>query len=163
MLIPPFMTHRVRSKKDALSARLKARLVASLLQFEVHEQACIAAGTFLIACQTLANQGKCVLCFQIDQGHLHVYAREHRTADLPLRKDGAKQGLHLDKFLPCGRTWGEKDVAWLVKQVEESAHDGLFNEIMRQNQEILALLHELQIQRANLAITEGTTRNPNAA
>ncbi len=163
MLIPPFLTHRVRSKKDALSARLKARLVASLLQFEIHEQACIAAGTFLVACKALASHGKCMLCFQIDQGHLHVYAQECRSPDLPRLGEVAKLGLHLDKPLPCGRTWGEKDVAWLVKKVEESTHDGLFDEIVRQNQEILALLHELQSQRAILGAREESSRNPNAA
>ena len=163
MLIPPFMTHRVRGKKEALSARLKARLVASLLQFEIHEQACIAAGTFMVACKALASQGKCVLCFQIEQDHLHVYAQEWRSPDQPKLGGEAKLGLHLSKLLPCGRTWGEKDVAWLVKKVEESAHDGLFEEIVRQNQEILAFLHELQSQRANLGPREDSSRNPSAA
>ena len=163
MLITPFLTLKVRGKKDALSARLKARLIASLLQFEAHQQACIAAGTFMVACEAIANLGKCMLCFQLDHDHLHVYTQECRSADSARLGEEGKLGLHLSKPLPCGRVWSEKDVVWLVKKVEDSAHDGLFNEIVRQNQEILALLHELQCERGNLVAREDSTRNPNAA
>src|SRR5438128_309313 len=53
MTITPFLALKIRSKKDAVRARTRARRVAGLLSFDPYEQTCIAAGVFVIACQAL--------------------------------------------------------------------------------------------------------------
>jgi hypothetical protein len=151
----PFLSFRVRGKKGALRARHHARQIAAFLHFPIEEQACIAAGAFLIACQALAIFGKFVLCFHVEDGQLHVCAREagkkvgtpsphNRVAAL----DGGDRQpiLRLVKALPIDRTLAETDVAWLVRNAEEE-NVGLFVEIVKQNQEVLALLHQLNVMK----------------
>ena len=65
MTITPFLVVNLRGKKDALRVRQRSRRVASLLHFGVHEQTCIAAGAFVVACQALSVLLKPRLCFQI--------------------------------------------------------------------------------------------------
>src|SRR5713226_3165628 len=79
MTITPFLTMKLRGKKDAVLARQRARRVASLLNFDIHEQACIAAGTFVVACQALMLFGKGKICFQIENHQLHVFAQNPRA------------------------------------------------------------------------------------
>ncbi len=153
MTAPPFLTFPVRGKRDAIRARHCARQIAALLHFSVEQQACIAAGTFMIACQGLGVYGKFVLCFQIDNNQLHVHARGpanrpqlpcgrvNRLAALP-GGDG-ETPLRLVKPLPEEKTLAEADVAWLVRHAEAES-TGLFEEIIKQNQEVLALVHQLQ-------------------
>ena len=53
--------------------------------------------------------------------------------------------MHLVKALPSDRPLADADLAWLVDSTKDVA-SGLFEEIVRQNQEVLSLLHELQGQ-----------------
>jgi hypothetical protein len=157
MTITPFLAVRLRSKKDTVLARQRARRVASLLRFEAHEQACIAAGAFVIACQAIAQFAKPRLCFQIEDRQLQIFAVEGK-AQLPPESSPAAErraglfppvdakGLYrLTKPLPSGNCVGELDLGWLVTNIEGTARGGAFDEIVRQNQEILALLHELRL------------------
>ena len=51
----------------------------------------------------------------------------------------------------------------MVNQVEQTACNGLFDEIIRQNQEILTLLHELRLFRGDLTKKEEKSASPHAA
>src|ERR1051325_2451805 len=76
MTITPFLALKIRTKKDAVRARTRARRVAGLLSFDPHEQTCIAAGAFVIACQAMMLFGKARLCFQIESHQLQIFAEE---------------------------------------------------------------------------------------
>jgi hypothetical protein len=147
---PPFLTFAVRRKRDVVRVRHCARQVAALLHFPNTEQACIAAGAFTVACQALAALREFLLCFQIRDGQLHVYARRSYTEPAPPNPSaevpsGPAEGiLRLAKPLPEDRVLSEVDVAWLV-QLSEEENGGIFEEIVKQNQEVLALLHELHV------------------
>ena len=148
MTAPPFLSFAVRGKKDAIRVRQRARQIASLLRFPIHEQACIAAGAFLIACQAHDQVGRFVLCFQIDDNQLHIYARSASDAsELPARINRvaavSENVLQLLKPLPAEMHLAEADLAWMVRSMEETP-TSLFEEIVKQNQEVLTLLHELQ-------------------
>jgi hypothetical protein len=176
MTITPFLALHLGGKKDAVLARQRARRVAGLLSFDPHEQACIAAGTFLVACQALMLFGKARLCFQIENHQLHVFAEEASSAPakptqpVAQRLAGlfpeteAKTLFRLVKPLPPQQNSTEEmDVGWLVQKMEETASVGIFEEIVKQNQEILALLHELRLFRADPARKEEKSASPHAA
>jgi len=176
MTIAPFLALRLRGKKDAVLARQRARRVASILSFDVHEQACIAAGTFVVACQALMLFGKTRLCFQIENHQLQIFAQdldaETDAALQPVSKRLAgifpevvpKPLFRLTKPLPPQLHPAEEvDLAWLVNQIEETACHGLFDEIVKQNQEILSLLHELRSNQMILTQKEEKSPNPHAA
>ena len=176
MTIAPFLALKLRGKKDAVLARQRARRVASVLSFDVHEQACIAAATFVVACQALMIFGKARLCFQIQTHQLQIFAQdldEETDAVLqPVSKRLAgifpevvpKTLFRLTKPLPPQLHPAEEvDLAWLVNQIEETACRGLFDEIVKQNQEILSLLHELRSKQMILTQKEEKSPNPHAA
>lgn len=172
MTITPFLTLKVRGKKDAVQARQRARRVASLLAFDPHEQACIAAGTFVVACQALVLFGDARLCFRIEGQQLHIFAQDRKTPvdGAPSRLTGLfpeadpKALLRLVKSLPTQENAAaEAELGWLVKKIEETACDSLFDEIVKQNQEMLALLHELRLYRGDLIQKEEKPANPHAA
>lgn len=173
MTITPFLALKLRGKKDAVLARQRARRVASLLSFDPHEQACIAAGVFVIACQALTRFGRARLCFQIENHQLHVFAEpvEAKTAPNPanprfqgLFPDEAQALVRLVKPMPPRDNPAEEiELGWLVRQVEKASGASLFDEIVKQNQEILALLHELRLYRGAAAQKEEKSRPPHAA
>lgn len=152
MKADPFMTLRVCSRKDALRGRHQARLVAQLLHFEAHEQACVAAGTFLVACQALERLGQAQLCFLIEQRQLHVFAEAVGPPGEAASASVAEPSvsLRLTKPVPPGQPLATADLGWLVGRIEQTGRNGLFAEIVKQNQEILSLLHELRDLRARL-------------
>lgn len=172
MTITPFLTLKLRGKRDALFARQRARRVANLLSYDVAEQACIAAGTFVVACQALERFGKARLLFQIDAGQLQVFAQD-LNAEAPEPAANRITGLfqenepvalyRLVKQLPADQNLEQGDLGWLVRKVEETACDETFTEIVKQNQEMLAMLHELRICRANFKPMEEKTNPPHAA
>jgi hypothetical protein len=166
----PFLTISVHGKKDAIRARQRARQVAALLGYPPSEQACIAAGTFVIACQGVAQLGKCVLGLHIENHQLHVFiqdgnARRHAATGpvnrvAPLRDDADVPLVRLVKPVPAERSFAEEDLAFLARNTT-SEPGNLFEEVVKQNQEVLTLLHELyacQRQR-----DEGQPVQPHAA
>jgi hypothetical protein len=176
MTITPFLTLKLAGKKDALFARQRARRVASLLSFDFHEQACIAAGAFVIACQALVLFGKARLCFQIENHQLEIFALDARpeteqlAAHFSKRLTGAfqdadaKMQYRLSKPLPAQENGAsELELGWIVSQVEQNSGCGLFDEIIRQNQEVLTLLHEVRLGHGHSLKKEEKTANPNAA
>ncbi|MBM3996719.1 MAG: hypothetical protein FJ303_21575 [Planctomycetes bacterium] len=174
MTITPFLALKLRRKKDAIVARTRARRVGSLLGYDVAEQACIAAGAFVIACQALELFGQARLVFQIVNHQLQIYAEgeavetpaepaSHRLSGLFAEPD-TKWLYHLTKPLPAQEASAEEiELGWLVRKVEELACDSVFDEIVKQNQEILALLHELRLCRPAAVPKEEKSSNPHAA
>jgi hypothetical protein len=149
MTAHPFSTFPVRGKKDAIRARHRARQIASLLRFPIQEQACIAAGTFAVVCQALEALGKALLCFQLEENHLQVYirtdCRAERQSRRTRRESADRDGpslMRLVKRLPEEQPMSEADLAWLIHNADESPVE-LFEEVVKQNQEMLSLLHEL--------------------
>lgn len=174
MTITPFLALQLRGKKDAIRARQRARRVAGLLHFELHDQTCIAAGAFLIACQALELFGKSRLCFQIENQRLQVFAeadsaRPRSRRSEPQRLAGMlgevdpKRLYRLTKPLPANHTAEEADLAWLVEHIEEAATSSLFDEVVKQNQEVLALLHELRLYQGSSKQSGEKPVNPHAA
>jgi hypothetical protein len=163
MTAPPFVTLPVRGKKDVLRARQRARQIAALLHFPPLEQACIAAGTFAVSCRALGRLGRFRLCFQIEANQLNVFARpsgRNRTLSRARSEEGVL--LRLAKSLPQGQPVDEADLAWLVRNTEGPALE-LFEEVIRQNQEVLSLLHELAAGRKEELASGGQPSQPYAA
>ncbi len=167
MTITPFLTLNLRRKKDLLLARQRARRVASLLGYDIEEQACIAAGVFVVACQGLERFGQGRLCFQIADRQLRVFAEEsgaqaggNRISKLLVESTGT---IRLVKRLPAEQNIEERDLSWLVHKVEATACDGVFAEVVKQNQELLAILHELRLFREDITQQDGKNQNPRAA
>jgi hypothetical protein len=169
MTITPFLALKVRGKKDAILIRARARRVAGLLGFDAYEQACIAAGAFVVACHTLTQLGKGRICFQIESQQLQVFAEGSASSDPNRRLQGLLQNdaqslPRLVKPLPPRDQPAEDiELGWLIRQVEKASGETLFDEIARQNQEVLALLHELRLYRRVAAPAAEKSRSPHAA
>jgi hypothetical protein len=176
MTITPFLVVNLRGKKDALRVRQRARRVASLLHFGVHEQTCIAAGAFIVACQALSVLLKPRLCFQIEQRQLQIFAIEENTTTPAghgtacarlaglLDQPGRPPLYRLSKTLPPQQdTTEELDLGWLVESIEKTSHEGLFDEIVKQNQEVLSLLHDLRLYQGGKEEFIEKPMNPHAA
>lgn len=153
----PFLSMPVRGRRDALLVRHHARQVAHLLQFDAQEEACIAAGAFLIACQALERREHAQVHFKIDQNRLHVYAHTG-ASESPVDAKESDAFFRLAKPLPQGRTLEDSDIGWLVEKIQPST--GVFGEIVKQNQEVLALLSALH---GASSVPADVARNPNAA
>jgi hypothetical protein len=164
----PFLTLQVRGKKEILMLRRKARQVANLLRYEPYEQTCIAAGAFAVAYQAWAQLGQARICFQIEQEQLHIYVQEIVDERAPRKPAGPEEAapgktlLRLARPLPREKGLAEVDVAWLVQHLEGAA-GSLFDEVVKQNQEVLSLLHELQLCRDYLQPKEEAPKSPSAA
>jgi hypothetical protein len=140
------LTLPLRSKRDAVAARQRARQVAKVLHFDPVDQACIAAGAFAIAVQALRRNKRGQLCVQLERETLVVFAQSAREPWPTLR---------LSKPLPSAkRGLGAEDVAFVVEQLEALAPLDLFEEFQAQNQEMLTLLHALQRAREDLTRPE---------
>ena len=152
MAARPFLTVAIRGQKDAVRIRHRARQIASLLHFPSHEQTCVAAATFVIACQALRLPGRRAIRFTIDNNRLQIDAHlvsGEAITDGPVNRLTGLIGtsvdapMHLVKALPSDRPLADADLAWLVENTKDTTC-GLFEEVIRQNQEVLSLLHELQ-------------------
>jgi hypothetical protein len=172
MTITPFLALPLRGKKDAIRARQRARRVASLLHFDVHEQACVAAAAFVISCQALALLAKPRLCFQIESRQLQIAACDEEPCRDVNFSEGRIGSLFADKSTlyrltkplpPQNDTMEEDDLGWLVQKVEQTSHETLFDEIVKQNQEILALLHDLRLYHVPDQEKAQKTSSPDAA
>lgn len=170
-----FLTLRVHRRADVLRLRQQARRVAGLLRFEDHEQACIAAGSFLVACAAIERLGSADVCFQLNQNQLHIFAQgigdesEPPSASPPRKQRQRPKPQHTDplprlvKDLPAEQALLEPDVAWLVQGLAQWAPSTLFDEIVHQNREVLALLHALRTCQGSLRRQEEGPTNPSAA
>jgi hypothetical protein len=136
----PFLTLRLRSCRDLILARHRARQIAELLRFPAEEVICIAAGAFVVAEQSKRLVPRGTICFAIVDHQLRVFGRPARAlAQLP-------SNLYiLSKPLPRDdQQLASEDIAWLVREVGELAPATPQEEVLRQNQEILLLLTKLR-------------------
>src|SRR5262249_34674724 len=106
------------------------------------------------------------LCFQLEANQLHVFARAGKNSEkfgnriAALLVPQGQAPLRLSKPLPAEQTVAESDLAWLVQNGSDPTAD-LFEEVIRQNQEVLTLLHELRACQKHR--DEGQPARPNAA
>ena len=151
----PFLTLPIRSCRDLVHVRHRARQIAQLLHFDPREVIGIAAGAFVVAerAKTLLRRGH--LCFAIVEGHLRLFAKaasESRSQPHDL--------LVLSKPIPPGETrLAAEDLHWLVRQVQLLAPTTLQEEMAQQNREVLELLTVLR----GCATPSETSVKPSAA
>jgi hypothetical protein len=159
------LTLALRRRRDVVLARQRARQIASLLRFDIHEQACIAAGAFAVAAQALAQLGPCRLVLRLEEHTLHIFAQQACPAGLPTRRGDASQPFaRLAKPLPPqARELTREDLAWISEQLTRRIPPSIFEEIQHQNQEMLALLHALHTAQAQLRAGASTHVSPSAA
>jgi hypothetical protein len=154
-----FFVLLVRSRRDVVLARERARQIAGLLGFDALEQAGIGAAVFEIASRAREQSGRAALQFQAEDGTFRVV-----PAPSPLRELSAQpSGLRLEKPLPRKEpAVGPEDMAWVVRQLALLAPANVFAEIQRQNQEFLRVLADLQSCRASLAALAPEAARPAA-
>jgi hypothetical protein len=137
---------QLRQKRDALLARRQARQVASLLRFDPGEQACVAALVFELACQALARTGKARLRFAVEHDRLVI------------SPEGAGPPLRVEKPLPPrDPAVPAEDLSWVVRELARWTPPDLFEEVHRQNQELLRTvlaLRDCQMRLAELALKQ---------
>lgn len=137
------------TKRDALLARQRARQVASLLGYDFHDQACIAAGVFAIACQVLSLGAPMRLCFSVANDCFHVFV-SGRAAKLQ-NSPHELSLFRLEKGIPSRCKLSGEDLVWAVKQLDQLVPVSTFDEIYHVNQELLATIHALKMCQAELA------------
>jgi hypothetical protein len=152
----PLLLLEVRRRRDFVLARRHARQVAGLLGFDPHEQACIAALVFELASQVRSRLGTVRLRFAVDGDRLLIAPAVAPGEEAP--------PLRIEKPLPRREPpVSTEDLAWVMRQVNELAPAGLFEEVQRQNQELLRALLELQTCQARLAELTVKQTAPTAA
>lgn len=162
----PFFRVSIRHNRDLLLVRQKARQLSHLLQFDPNEEACIAAGTFAVGLQAKAHLCECEICFSIENRQLFVHARSKNSENLASSAvaNADKQVLKLRKPIPEHTILPSlDDLAWMLGQVDQQSPPRLFEEVVRQNQEILMLLHERQLNRSKGEPSGPHVTNPTAA
>jgi hypothetical protein len=161
-------TFCLEGKKDALAARERVRQAARLLRFEPPEETLIAAATFVIAYQALRHLAQPTLVVNLEDDCLHISA-QGRCRTSPSRDPKALTApshpplLELVKPLPDDKPLSPEDLSWILQQVNQPRHANLFEELHQQNQEILALVHQLRQCQEELKSMKVERSNPSAA
>lgn len=133
----PFWSLDVRNRRDLLTARSQARSIACLLQFDPHDRICIAATVFLASSHAYGAWRRHRLLFTLEDRCLQVtpaHPKRAETAPWIVRKMIPGQ-----VSLPSS-----EDLAWLARQTCGEMAVNPFDEIARQNDEILRLLLALR-------------------
>jgi hypothetical protein len=166
-MLTPIITLALRSKRDIMLARQRARQVAGLLGFDSLEQARIAAQVFELAVNARQFAGSVALQFQLADTALQVFPVPLRTkktrgtapsspselnpAGVRRLIDCLRKATELDTRLPLRLeaplpakppTVGIEELPWLLKELEKLTPANLFEEVQRQNQELLRALRE---------------------
>src|SRR5262249_23216940 len=135
-----------------LLARRQARQVAGLLGFNSAEQACVAALVFELASQALTQAAPVRLRFAVDQDRLLVCT------------EGDRPGARVEKPLPPRNTAvPAEDLSFVLRELARLTAENLFEEVQKQNQELLRALLELRDCRAQLAEALRKQAGPTAA
>jgi hypothetical protein len=130
----PILTLRLRSKRDVLIARQRARQVAGLLGYDRPQQVQIAAATFDLAAAFLRQKGRGVLRFHASAGSLRVC-----TEPVMLR---------LERPLPAGvLDMASGDVAWAAGTLDDLTPLDVYEEMVQLNRELVQALRELAAYR----------------
>jgi hypothetical protein len=151
----------VRGKRHAVSFRERVRQAARLLRFTPVDQAAIAAAGFVVAYQALSELIRPRLVLGIDQGNLCIEAQGERR---PASDTCMAPPLYrFVRPLPAPAELAAPDLAWIVAQVTTPRAADLFEEMHRQNQEMLALVHALQERERELERARNEQADPSAA
>jgi hypothetical protein len=177
-MITPLLTVRFRQQRDVVAARQRARQIARLLGFSPADQARIAARVFEAACMSLQTASRGALRFQMRDGVLEVIAlRVHREGGRAgpdsrnrragydpdgvrrlLRRMGVGSGCSgctppcVERPVPPGApALAADDLPWLAQHLARLTPVDLFEEIRRQNQDVLYLTQEPPTARVQSA------------
>jgi hypothetical protein len=141
---PPLLTLKLRTKRDLVVVRQRARQLAGLLGFVIQDQAALAAGVFALACQVAGEAGRGSVHFYLRNGTLDVTALPDARRRPDSVEDRTNVGLRLSKALPGdGPRLSPEDAAWAIQELNKRTPLRLFEEIQKLNQELLQTLHEL--------------------
>jgi hypothetical protein len=136
------LTVPVGRKRDVVVARQRARQIASVLGFGAHEQSCIAAAVFELTRQALATSEHATIHFEVAQNALHVFPQGVK----------GERSVRLEKPLPVSdNALAREDLSWVIRELVQRTPETVFEEINRQNQELLVVLLELRECQARLA------------
>jgi hypothetical protein len=142
------LTHQLRTRRDVVLVRQRARQISRLLGYDGGEQSRLAAAVFQFACLAFEKSCRPEISFRLTDGHLQVVCcpgrpRKGGCADGPPPSSVVERPLP-KKDLPLERP----DLAWAVQQLARLTPLNLFDEIRQQNQELVQALHELQVCQA---------------
>lgn len=172
----PLLAVTLQSERDVLEARQRGRQLAGLLGYDAREQVLVAAAVFEVAWSAWQNRGRCRLCFHVEAGRLTVIPgrlprqekprpakKSPESSERNLDERGLRRllehlsappaatpaELRLEKPLPAAPgPISAEDLPWALRQLSRHTPHSLFDEIHRQNQELLKLLHELKAREA---------------
>ena len=131
-------TVKLRTPRDVIVARQRARQIAGLLGFAPEEQAFITAAVGEVA----RSIGRGSLEFQVDDNILRV---------APGTREPGRKRLRLEKALPRKATALDPDhLAWAIQELEHLTPLNVAEEVRQQDRELLRVMHELQKCRAEL-------------
>ncbi len=138
----PLLTLRIRSRRDILAARQRARQLAGLLHFSPRRQYAIAATVFELALDLARRPGGGTLRFELHGDTLHAFA-----CDPQIRMSGEQC---LVELLPDPeQAPALEDLPWLIEQLTWYTPLNLFDEIRQQNRMLLDALQELEARAAD--------------
>ncbi|MBI3407182.1 MAG: hypothetical protein HY040_02345 [Planctomycetes bacterium] len=153
----------VRSRRDVIWAQQRLRRLAGLLCFDGHEQALIAACAFAVANHALEVLGRAKLCAQVADGVLHVFAQANEEVSDKSDALAREPLLRMSKELPGKQKNSTEDVGWIASQLPLLEKLDVFEEMRRQNQDVLALLCARQHTPIELDTSKNARSNPTAA
>lgn len=150
----PLMLFEVRRKRHVVLARQQARRLAGLLGYDAAEQACLAALVFEAATRALRQAAAVVLRFEMSAETFRV---------LPLVGD-EPLAFRVERALPQREPpVGPEDVGFVAARLNELATGDVFEEVERQNQDLLRALVELRACRTEVTDLRQRPAGPSAA
>jgi hypothetical protein len=153
------LTLKVRTKRDVLRARQRARQIARLLGYEPVEQSWIAASVFDMARKAMTHRAVLRIELQPDLLRISVQSCDHESRDFQSRDHEGAIALPL----PDGRSsenassLDRHDLPWIIQQLNRITPVNLFEEFHQQN---LEMLHLASLWRSQ---SEGAMQGPSSA
>jgi hypothetical protein len=144
----PLLSLQLQRKRDLLVARRLVRQAAALLGFSEHDQTCLAAAAFDLACQAHAAKAQAMMACAIVDDCLQIVCSD---------------ALHLSRRLPVSAAAPREDVPWLLKHLTSAAPADLFEEVCKINQELLKSLLEQAKDQPAAAEPVPAQKEPSAA
>jgi hypothetical protein len=167
----PLLSLPVRGRRDILLARQRARQLAGLLGYDAATRLGVAAAAFEVAWGAYPARGRSTVVFQIEEGLLQIFAagtaderrgvsppwhsrqtprsmdprgvRRLRNRVLQLPAVRAMPEARFEIPLPAAPAMSADDAAWAVRELDRQTPLNLFEEVRRQNEELLRLVQEL--------------------
>jgi hypothetical protein len=138
LMSEPILTLRLRSKRDVVLARQRARQVAGLLGYDRPEQVQIATAAFDLAAAFLRQKGRGVFRFHASAGTLRM-----QTEPVIV--------LRMERPLPPGvLDMASGDVAWAAETLDDLTPLDVYEEMVQMNRELLQVVRQLAAYRQPL-------------